>query len=85
MALKDLLAAGTGRLADRIATVGDEAGDRADDVAWRVAKLSDRAAERLGDYAADASRRVANTLVRLGERVTSPEAPSSAPRSDRSR
>ena len=69
MALKDLLAAGTGRLADRITTVGDEAGDRADDVAWRVAKLSDRAAERLGGYAADASRRVANRLVRLGERV----------------
>ncbi len=85
MALKDLLAAGTGRLADRIATVGDEAGERADDVAWRVAKLSDRAAGRLGDYAADASRRVANTLVRLGERVTDPEAPSPAPRSDRSR
>jgi hypothetical protein len=85
MALKDLLAAGTGRLADRIATVGDEAGDRADDVAWRVAKLSDRAAERLGDYAADASRRVANTLVRLEERATNPGAPSSGPRSDRSR
>ncbi|VVJ15716.1 Uncharacterised protein [Amycolatopsis camponoti] len=85
MALKDLLAASTGRLADRIATVGDEAADRADDVAWRVAKLSDRAAGRLGDYAADASRRVANTLVRLGERVTSPEAPSPGRRSDRSR
>ncbi|MEQ0561705.1 hypothetical protein ABJI51_21700 [Amycolatopsis sp. NEAU-NG30] len=70
MALKDLLAAGTGRLADRITTAGEEAGDRADDVAWRVAKLSDRAAERVGDYAAETSRRVANRLVRLGERVT---------------
>ncbi|WP_410670480.1 hypothetical protein [Amycolatopsis sp. cmx-4-68] len=69
MTLKDLLAAGTGRLADRITSVGDEAGDRADDVAWRLAKLSDQAAGRLGDYAADASRRVANRLVRLGERV----------------
>jgi hypothetical protein len=69
MALKDLLAAGTGRLADRITTAGEEAGDRADDVAWRVAKLSDRAAERVGDYAAEASRRVANRLVRLGDRV----------------
>ncbi|MFJ1760721.1 hypothetical protein ACIOD2_10415 [Amycolatopsis sp. NPDC088138] len=85
MAIRDLLAHGTGRLADRISTVGDEAGERADDVAWRVAKLSDKAAERLGDVAAGASRRVAERLVRLGERVASPAAPSRGPRSGRSR
>lgn len=85
MALKDLLVAGTGRLADRISTAGEEAGERADDVAWRVAKLSDKAAERLGDVAAGASRRVAERLVRLGERVANPATPSPRRRSARSR
>jgi hypothetical protein len=81
----ELVAAGTGRLADRISTAGDEAGERADDFAWRVAKLSDRAAERVSELAAIASRRVADELVKLGERVANSAGPSPARRPDRSR